>query len=225
MAEVKPPPYWMVQLNVALLRAGVGVGTQHLLSVRGRLSGEMRSTPVAVVTVDGARYVVAASSHAAWVGTCVRLAQVRWHADVLPSRYASSSCRSASADRSSEPSFSRFRVGSGSSRLPIPRRLSLRRIATRCFGSPRTEIKQVRADGAADPCFTHSGKPSVCQATAHASAGNGAMWSLVGPAPASVAALSPNWCYGPTTCAQPATRPSAFWPGRGSRSSPSSSSA
>ena len=68
MAEIKPPPRWMIRLNVALLRRGVSVGSQYLLSVRGRVTGVMRSTPVSVVTVDGARYVVAAFSHAAWVG-------------------------------------------------------------------------------------------------------------------------------------------------------------
>jgi deazaflavin-dependent oxidoreductase (nitroreductase family) len=68
MTQVKPPPRWMVRLNVALLRRGVSVGSQHLLSVRGRRSGEMRSTPVSVVTVDGSRYIVAAFSGAAWVG-------------------------------------------------------------------------------------------------------------------------------------------------------------
>lgn len=67
MVVVKPPPRWVVRLNVALLRRGVSVGTQHLLSARGRTSGEMRSTPVSVVTLDGARYIVAAFSGAAWV--------------------------------------------------------------------------------------------------------------------------------------------------------------
>ena len=64
---VKPPPAWMVRLNVAFLRRGVTLGSQYLLSVRGRRSGALRSTPVSLVTVEGDRYIVAAFSDAAWV--------------------------------------------------------------------------------------------------------------------------------------------------------------
>ena len=67
MSEVKPPPLWMVRLNVAILRRGLKIGSQYLLSVRGRKSGEMRSTPVSIATIDGSRYIVAAFSEAAWV--------------------------------------------------------------------------------------------------------------------------------------------------------------
>ena len=58
---------WVVRLNVALLRRGVRIGSQHLLSVRGRKSGELRSTPVSIATIDGSRYIVAAFADAAWV--------------------------------------------------------------------------------------------------------------------------------------------------------------
>jgi len=68
MAAVKPPPAWMVRLNVGLLRLGLGIGTQHLLSVRGRKSGAIRSTPVSIATVGSERYIVAAFADAAWVG-------------------------------------------------------------------------------------------------------------------------------------------------------------
>src|SRR5450759_958909 len=67
MSEVKPPPMWMVRLNVAMLRRGLRIGSQHLLSVRGRKSGEVRSTPISIATIDGSRYMVAAFSKAAWV--------------------------------------------------------------------------------------------------------------------------------------------------------------
>jgi deazaflavin-dependent oxidoreductase (nitroreductase family) len=46
----------------------LSVGSQHLLTVPGRRSGEPRSTPISVVTVDGVRYIVAAFADAAWVG-------------------------------------------------------------------------------------------------------------------------------------------------------------
>ena len=68
MTVVKPPPSWMVRLNVAMLRRGLRIGSQHLLSVRGRQSGQVRSTPVSIATVDGERYIVAAFADAAWVG-------------------------------------------------------------------------------------------------------------------------------------------------------------
>jgi deazaflavin-dependent oxidoreductase (nitroreductase family) len=67
MPVVKPPPSWMVRLNVAMLRRGLRLGSQHLLSVRGRKSGVTRSTPVSIATVDGERYIVAAFAEAAWV--------------------------------------------------------------------------------------------------------------------------------------------------------------
>jgi len=63
----KPPPAWMVRLNVAVLRRGMRLGSQHLLSVRGRRSGGLRSTPISIATVDGTRYIVAAFEDAAWV--------------------------------------------------------------------------------------------------------------------------------------------------------------
>ncbi len=64
----KPPPAWMIRFNAALLRRGLSVGSQYLLSVQGRKSGVMRSTPISIATVDGVRYIVAAFADAAWVG-------------------------------------------------------------------------------------------------------------------------------------------------------------
>jgi deazaflavin-dependent oxidoreductase (nitroreductase family) len=63
----KPPPRWMVRMNVALLRAGLRVGSQYLLTAPGRTSGAPRSTPISVVALDGERYVVSAFSDADWV--------------------------------------------------------------------------------------------------------------------------------------------------------------
>jgi len=50
-----------------MLRRGLKIGSQYLLSVRGWKSGEMRSTPISIATIDGSRYIVAAFSEAAWV--------------------------------------------------------------------------------------------------------------------------------------------------------------
>ena len=57
----------MVRLNVALLRRGLGIGSQHLLTVPGRTSGVPRSTPVSIATIGAERYIVAAFEDAAWV--------------------------------------------------------------------------------------------------------------------------------------------------------------
>jgi deazaflavin-dependent oxidoreductase (nitroreductase family) len=67
VSEVKPPPMWMVRLNVAMLRSGLKIGSQYLLSVPGRKSGEVRSTPISIATFDRSRYIVAAFEEAAWV--------------------------------------------------------------------------------------------------------------------------------------------------------------
>ena len=66
--EAKPPSMWIVRLNMLFLRLGLKVGSQHLLSIAGRKTGQLRSTPVSIVTLGGRRYVVAAFSDAAWVG-------------------------------------------------------------------------------------------------------------------------------------------------------------
>ncbi|MBB3039686.1 nitroreductase family deazaflavin-dependent oxidoreductase [Hoyosella altamirensis] len=60
---------------VGLQRCGIAIGTMHVLSVRGRKSGQMHSTPVSPLTVDGVRYIVAGFEHADWVKN-VRAAQV-----------------------------------------------------------------------------------------------------------------------------------------------------
>jgi deazaflavin-dependent oxidoreductase (nitroreductase family) len=57
----------MVRFNVAVLRRGLRIGSQHLLTVRGRKTGEPRSTPISVAVIDGTRYIVAAFGDAAWV--------------------------------------------------------------------------------------------------------------------------------------------------------------
>lgn len=67
MDDIKPPPEWMVRLNIALLRRGFRIGSQALLTVAGRRTGLPRSTPVSVAVVDGTRFIVAAFADAAWV--------------------------------------------------------------------------------------------------------------------------------------------------------------
>ena len=69
MATNKALPWWLgpaSRLNMLLLRLGLRIGTQHVLSVPGRRSGRLRSTPVSLVTLDQTRYIVSGES-LAWV--------------------------------------------------------------------------------------------------------------------------------------------------------------
>lgn len=50
-----------------LTRLGVSVAGSRELRVRGRTSGEWRSTPVNLLTIDGDRYLVAPRGQAQWV--------------------------------------------------------------------------------------------------------------------------------------------------------------
>ena len=50
-----------------LLRMGVPLGPNALLSVRGRKSGVMRSNPVAVIAADGRRWVIGTFGDVNWV--------------------------------------------------------------------------------------------------------------------------------------------------------------
>lgn len=50
-----------------LTRRGISVWGSRVLYVRGRTSGELRSNPVNVLTVDGRRYLVAPRGHTQWV--------------------------------------------------------------------------------------------------------------------------------------------------------------
>ena len=52
---------------VAIQRLGVSFGPMVLLSVPGRKSGRMRTTPVSPLTVKGRRYLVAVFVGADWV--------------------------------------------------------------------------------------------------------------------------------------------------------------
>jgi len=58
---------WINPINRFLLRRGLGPAPQHLLTTTGRQTGTPRTTPVAVVEVDGERYVVAGFNASDWV--------------------------------------------------------------------------------------------------------------------------------------------------------------
>lgn len=54
-------------LTRRLLRSGLPMGPNVLLTVRGRVTGEPRTAPVAVVEIDGLRYVIGAYGDVQWV--------------------------------------------------------------------------------------------------------------------------------------------------------------
>jgi len=63
-------PRWLGLVNPInrwLLARGIGPATQHLLTITGRRTGLARITPVALVTVDGNRYLVAGFVDSDWV--------------------------------------------------------------------------------------------------------------------------------------------------------------
>ncbi len=51
----------------AMTRAGVSVWGSRVLAVRGRTSGEWRTTPVNLLALDGDRYLVAPRGQTQWV--------------------------------------------------------------------------------------------------------------------------------------------------------------
>lgn len=70
MTEMYRPSFFMRAGNVlatVMVRAGLTVGVISLLTVRGRKSGQLRTTPVAVVELDGQRYLVATFGLVNWV--------------------------------------------------------------------------------------------------------------------------------------------------------------
>jgi hypothetical protein len=53
-------PWWLKPANrvvMTLNRLGLPLGTQHVLSIPGRKTGKLRSTPISLLTVDGRRYL------------------------------------------------------------------------------------------------------------------------------------------------------------------------
>ncbi len=72
MAEHYQRPGWLTtnvfnRLVGALTRLGVSVYGSRVLEVKGRKSGQWRQTPVNLLSVDGAEYLVAPRGHTQWV--------------------------------------------------------------------------------------------------------------------------------------------------------------
>jgi F420H(2)-dependent quinone reductase len=70
VSDVDKLPRWLKPMNrmiVALQRRGLALGTMRVLSVPGRKSGRLRTTPVSPLVVGGQRYIVGGSAQADWV--------------------------------------------------------------------------------------------------------------------------------------------------------------
>ena len=72
MAAHYQRPGWFTQqvfnpLIALLTRAGIGVYGSRVLEVTGRSSGQPRRTPVNLLTIDGADYLVAPRGQTQWV--------------------------------------------------------------------------------------------------------------------------------------------------------------
>jgi deazaflavin-dependent oxidoreductase (nitroreductase family) len=70
MAKTYRVSFWVRASNAmvtVLLRAGVKLGSMTLLTVRGRTSGQPRTTPVALIERDGGRWLVAPFGDVNWV--------------------------------------------------------------------------------------------------------------------------------------------------------------
>ena len=64
------PPRWLRvfnRVNIGMQRAGLPLGPTQVLTVRGRSSGQPRTTPVTPFEVDGHRYVIGGFAHGDWV--------------------------------------------------------------------------------------------------------------------------------------------------------------
>lgn len=70
MAAVPKTPFWMRMGNMlatTLVRLGIRMGPIYLLTVRGRKSGQPRTTPIAVVEHEGKRYLIGLYGPVNWV--------------------------------------------------------------------------------------------------------------------------------------------------------------
>lgn len=62
-------PGWLKPANAIvklLTKMGVPLGTIHVLTIRGRTSGQLRSTPVSPLEVGGRRFVIAGLAQSSW---------------------------------------------------------------------------------------------------------------------------------------------------------------
>src|ERR1700743_151314 len=65
--DPKPAPSFFNDTVGRLTKMGISVSGHRVLAVKGRKSGEWRTTPVNPLTLDGTRYLVAPRGNTQWV--------------------------------------------------------------------------------------------------------------------------------------------------------------
>jgi hypothetical protein len=85
MADYYRAPGWFTrnvfnQVVALLIRQGISVLGSRVLAVKGRTSGQWRTTPVNLLTYDGRRYLVAPRGETSGCATCAlsALANCAW---------------------------------------------------------------------------------------------------------------------------------------------------
>jgi len=114
-----------------LLRLGLPMGPNVVLTVRGRSSGLPRSTPVAVAELDGRRWIIGAYGDVQWVRN-LRAAgegRIRVHGRDLP-------VRAVELDRAAAEAFFGVTLPAFVRRLPVVGRLFVRLL----FGIAAPEV-------------------------------------------------------------------------------------
>jgi deazaflavin-dependent oxidoreductase (nitroreductase family) len=104
---------WSNPLARRLLRVGMPMGPNVLLTVRGRSSGQPRSAAVAIVELDGRRWIVGAYGESQWV----RNLRAAGEADILV-RGCTEHVTATELDRVASAAFYRDRMPSVVDRLP-----------------------------------------------------------------------------------------------------------
>jgi deazaflavin-dependent oxidoreductase (nitroreductase family) len=80
---------WAInRVFTTLTRLGMGASYRHLLTVRGRKTGQLRTTPVDVMDVGGQRWLVAGYGPANWVHNARAAGEVTLSRGGHQSRYA-----------------------------------------------------------------------------------------------------------------------------------------
>jgi deazaflavin-dependent oxidoreductase (nitroreductase family) len=104
-----------------LLRIGMPMGPNVLLTVRGRTSGEPRTAPVAIVEVDGRRWVIGAYGEVQWVRNLRAAGEAE-----IELRGRRERVRATELDREAAAAFYRDRLRPYVARLPPLGRLFAR---------------------------------------------------------------------------------------------------
>jgi deazaflavin-dependent oxidoreductase (nitroreductase family) len=97
-----------------LLGAGVPLGFNGLITVRGRKSGELRTTPVAIINVSGRRWVWAPWGNVQWVRNLRAAGRA-----TITVRGREEEVRATELDRSGRLEFFRDNLGPLARRIPF----------------------------------------------------------------------------------------------------------